>query len=89
MQVNNWFEKALLLRHDQLTNKNRVISKEHEAVKQRSEEILNTIREKAEEEIGKLAFELEECYGMESAILMFNSYKQGIYDGLELAKLLK
>ena len=42
-----------------------------------------------DEKTRKLLFELDELRGVESAIVMFDSYKQGIYDGLELAEALR
>ena len=82
----NWFEEALFLRHDKLGCNKQYINEEHKRIRDRESEIIDAIRNSiTDEKTRKLLFELDELHGAESAILMFDSYKMGIYDGLELA----
>lgn len=65
-------------------------NEEHKRICDRESEVMDAIRDSiTDEKTRKLLFELEELHGAELTIVMFDSYKMGIYDGLELAEALR
>ncbi len=88
--MKNWFEEALFLRHDKLGCNKQFVNEEHKRICDRESEVMDAIRDSiTDEKTRKLLFELDELHGVESAIVMFDSYKMGIYDGIELAEVLR